>query len=212
LSENPVTSSVRKTEQIAQEFFHFSTQLKYTLANLTDTHLRRGLFNFFGGGHKTQELKTELNDILCGLIPGFQNVENHTMSDINKIIEDQKRELEAKLALISGNNLAALMTERKGYEAKIAEIDAKIQHVCKELGIEVGLEAPAKKERRTRMSGADIDGKILEVLKNAPQGLSQIAISEATGVSYASVVKWLKENAAKVRTEGERKGKRVFLV
>jgi len=25
------------------------------------------------------------------------------MSDINKIIEDQKRELEAKLALISGN-------------------------------------------------------------------------------------------------------------
>jgi DNA-binding Lrp family transcriptional regulator len=62
------------------------------------------------------------------------------------------------------------------------------------------------------MSGADIDAKILEVLRNAPHGLSQIAISEATGVSYASVVKWLKENGAKVRTEGERKGKRVFLV
>ena len=46
------------------------------------------------------------------------------MSDINKIIEDQKRELEAKLALISGNNLSALMAERKGCEAKIAEIDA----------------------------------------------------------------------------------------
>jgi hypothetical protein len=29
------------------------------------------------------------------------------MSDINKIIEDQTRELEAKLAFISGNNLAA---------------------------------------------------------------------------------------------------------
>ena len=92
------------------------------------------------------------------------------------------------------------------------EIDAKIHHICKELGIEVGLEAPAKKERRTRMSGADIDAKILEVLKNAPQGLSQIAISEVTGVSYASVVNWLKENGAKVRTEGERKGKRVFLI
>lgn len=134
------------------------------------------------------------------------------MSDINKIIEDQMRELEAKLALISSNNLSALMAERKGYEAKISEIDAKIQHICKELGIEVGLEAPAKKERRSRMSGADIDAKILEVLKNAPQGLSQIAISEATGVSYPSVVKWLKENGAKVRTEGERKAKRVFLV
>ena len=203
---------MRKTEQIAQDLFHFSTQLKYTLANLNDTHLRRGLFNFFGGGAKTQELKTELNAILCGLIPGFQNVENHTMSDINKIIEDQKRELEAKLALISGNNLAALMAERKSYEAKIAEIDAKIQHVCAELGIEVGLEVADKKKRRTRMSGADIDAKILEVLRNAPHGLSQIAISEATGVSYASVVKWLKENGAKVRTEGERKGKRVFLV
>jgi hypothetical protein len=134
------------------------------------------------------------------------------MSDINKIIEDQKRELEAKLALISGNNLSALMAERKGYEGKIAEIDAKIQHICKELGIEVGLEASAKKERRTRMSGAYIDAKIVDVLKNAPQGLSQIGISEATGVSYASVVKWLKENGAKVRTEGERKGKRVFLI
>ncbi len=133
------------------------------------------------------------------------------MSDINKIIEDQKRELEAKLALISGNNLSALMAERKGYEGKIAEIDAKIQHICNELGIDVGLEAPSKKERRTRMSGAEIEAKILDALRNAPQGLSQIAISETTGVSYASVVKWLKENGAKVRTEGERKGKRVFL-
>ncbi len=134
------------------------------------------------------------------------------MSDINKIIEDQKRELEAKLALISGNNLSALMAERKGYEAKISEIDAKIHHICKELGIEVELEAPAKKERRTRMSGADIEAKILEALKNAPQGLSQIGLSQATGVSYPSVVNWLKENGAKVRTEGERKGKRVFLI
>ena len=81
--------SVRKTEQITQDLFHFSTQLKYTLANLNDTHLRRGLFKFFGGGAKTQELKIELNAILCGLIPSFQNIENHTMSDINRIIEVQ---------------------------------------------------------------------------------------------------------------------------
>ena len=134
------------------------------------------------------------------------------MTDFNQFIEDQKRKLEAKLALISGNNLAALMAERKGYEAKIAELDAKIHHICKELGIDVGLEEAAKNERRTRMSGADIDAKILEGLKNAPQGLSQIGISEATGVSYASVVNWLKENGAKVRIVGEWKGKRVFLV
>ncbi|MBM3894798.1 hypothetical protein FJ366_04355 [Candidatus Dependentiae bacterium] len=103
------------------------------------------------------------------------------------------------------------MAERKGYEGKIAEIDAKIQHICKELGIEVGLETATKKERRTRMSGHEIDAKILEALKNAPRGLNQIGISEAAGVSYASVVKWLKENGSKVRTEGERKGKRVLL-
>ena len=91
------------TAPIAKILADHEIQIKYTLANLSDTHLRRGLFNFFGGGTKTEQLKIELNAILCGLIPSFQNIENHTMSDINKIIEDQKRELEAKLALISGN-------------------------------------------------------------------------------------------------------------
>jgi hypothetical protein len=202
---------VATTAEIRDLIVAHQIQLKYTLANLSDHHLRRGLFTFFGGGPKTQELKTELNAILSGLIPRFQNIDNHSMSDINKIIEYQTRELEAKLALISGNNLSALMAERKGYEAKIAEIDAKIQHICTELGLNVGTGAKVASGRRTRMSGEAIEAKILDVLKNAPEGLSQIAISEATGVSYASVVKWLKDNAAKVRSEGERKGKRVFL-
>ena len=135
---------MNKTELFSQNLFYFTTQLKYTLANLTDTHLRRGLFIYFGGGPKTQQLKIELNAILSGLIPSFQNIEGHTMSEINKIIEDQKRELEAKLALISGNNLSALMAERKGYEAKIAEVDAKIQLICDELEIEVGLKSATK--------------------------------------------------------------------
>lgn len=100
------------------------------------------------------------------------------------------------------------MAERKGYEGKIAKIDAKIKHICKELENDVGLESAAKKEWPLRLSGEEINAKILEALKNLPQGISQIRISEATGVSYASVVNWLKENAAKVRTEGERKGKK----
>lgn len=200
------------TDQIAEKLADHQTQLKYALVNFNDTHLRRGLFNFFGGGVRTPQLKIELNEILGALIPGFQNLESHTMSEINKIIEDQKREIEAKLALITGNNLSALMTERKAYEAKLSEIDAKIHHICGELGLDVGLESAAKQERRSRMSGEEIDTKILEALKNAPQGLSQIAMSEATGVSYGSVVNWLIKNASKVRTEGERKGKRVFLV
>ena len=56
------------------------------------------------------------------------------------------------------------------------------------------------------MSGAEIDAKILKALKKSLQG-----ISNSTGVSYAYVVNWMKDNAAKVRTEGERKGKRVIL-
>jgi tRNA U55 pseudouridine synthase TruB len=156
-------------------------------------------------------LIVESNAILPALFLGFKNIKDHTLTDITQQIEAQKRDLEAKLALISSNNLAALQQERRGYEAKIAEIDSKIRHICEELGIDVGSGAEAKKGRRTRMSGAAIDAKIVEALTNAPEGLSQIGISETTGVSYASVVNWLKENAAKVRTEGERKGKRVFL-
>ena len=99
------------TAQIAKILADNEIQIKYTLANLTDTHLRRSLFIYFGGGPKTQQLKIELNAILSGLIPSFQNVENHTMSEINKIIEDQNSELEAKLALISGNKLSALILQ-----------------------------------------------------------------------------------------------------
>ena len=73
---------MNKTELISQNIFYFTTQLKYTLANLTDTHLRRGLFIYFGGGPKTQQLKIELNAILSGLIPSFQNIDKHSMSDI----------------------------------------------------------------------------------------------------------------------------------
>lgn len=134
------------------------------------------------------------------------------MNDISKIIDSQKRDLEAKLALISGNNIELLIAERKDYEAKIAEIDAKLSRITAELGIEVrGIAAP-KKERQTRLNGAEIDSRILEAFKSAPEGLSQISISKKSGVVYASVVNWLKANASKVRIEGDRKDKRVFLV
>ena len=134
------------------------------------------------------------------------------MSDISKIIDTQKRELEAKLALISSNNIGMLIAERKDYEAKIAEVDAKLSRVSAELGIDVRGNVAPKKERQTRLNGAEIDSRILGALKNAPEGLSQISISKNAGVVYASVVNWLKANASKVRIEGDRKDKRVFLV
>jgi len=83
---------VTTTAEIAGLIAAHQIQLKYTLANLSDHHLRRGLFTFFGSGPKTQELKNELNAILSGLIPRFHNIDNHTMSNINKIIEVQNLE------------------------------------------------------------------------------------------------------------------------
>lgn len=85
-----------------------------------------GLVNFSDGVTETQQVKIILSTILLGLMLHFQSIDNHTMSDINKIIEDQKREIEARLALVSSNNLSALMVEREGYEANISETDAKI--------------------------------------------------------------------------------------
>ena len=38
------------TAQIAETLAAHQTERKYTLTNFGDTHLRRGLFNFFGGG------------------------------------------------------------------------------------------------------------------------------------------------------------------
>ena len=50
------------TGQIAEKLADHQTQLKYALVNFNDTHLRRGLFNFFGGGVRTPQLKIELNE------------------------------------------------------------------------------------------------------------------------------------------------------
>ena len=56
-----------------------------------------------------------------------------------------------------------------------------------------------------------IRAKIVEVLKATPQGISQIDIAKKTGVSYASVINFLKDNQSLIRTQGDRKSKLVFL-
>lgn len=209
-TESPF-QSMPTTDQIAAEFSAVGLQWRHALSSLGEHYLHRMLFSYFSGSGPKERAKGELNAILSGLIPGFGTIESHTMSDINRIIEQQKRELEAKLARISGNDLAAWIAERRSHEAKIAAIDARLRQVCSELGIDVGLGDFPKEDRRTRMSDSELDTKILEALRNAPQGLSQIAISEATGASYGAVVKWLKDHPDQVRAEGERRGRKVFL-
>lgn len=205
------TMSMPTTDQIAAEFSALNVQWKHALTSLGEHYLHRLLFSYFSGAGPKEKARVELNAILSGLIPGFGTIESHTMSDINRIIEQQKRDLEAKLARISGNDLAAMIAERRSHETRIEAIDARLRQLCGDLGIDVGLGASPREDRRPKLSDSELDAKILEVLRNAPQGLSQVGISEAVGVSYGAVVKWLKENPDKVRAEGERRGRRVYL-
>jgi hypothetical protein len=130
------------------------------------------------------------------------------VSDINKIIEDQKRKLEAKLALNSGSNLRALLDdfrhEGNTYHAKIERYEEKIKEYKARISV-IGATI-------TDILDKAIEAKILEALKNAPQGMSLIEISDLTHISFASVANWVENNGATVKTEGKRMGKRVFLV
>lgn len=74
------------------------------------------------------------------------------------------------------------------------------------------LAQPRKRPKASGSSSTAIDAKIMKVLKAAPQGLLQREICEATGVSYVSVLNWLQENRSKIKTEGERKARKVFLL
>jgi hypothetical protein len=65
---------------------------------------------------------------------------------------------------------------------------------------------------RSALSASDLSEKLVAELKNAPRGMSQIDLSKATGCSYAAVIKWVKENPDTVKTTGEKRGKKVFLV
>lgn len=132
--------------------------------------------------------------------------------DITKEIERQAQELQKKLELLRDNNLQELVTKKAALETQLTDIEGQISNTCKRLGISMaGSSSPARAERRTRMGGDVIRAKITEVLKASPQGLSQIDIAKQTGVSYASVINFLKDNQGSIRTEGDRKSKLVFL-
>jgi len=87
------------TAQIAKTLADHEIQFKYTFADLIDTHLRRGLLNFSGDGTKTQQSKIKLNAKLCGLNPSFQNIDNHSMSDIKNAHPTENSANQMKLLL-----------------------------------------------------------------------------------------------------------------
>jgi hypothetical protein len=132
--------------------------------------------------------------------------------DISQQIARQAEELQKKLDLLRDNNLTELISKKASLESQLADVEAEIASTCKRLGITAaGASAPARSEKRTRMNGEVIRTKITEVLKANAHGISQIEIAKQTGVSYASVINFLKDNQDTIRTQGDRKSKLVFL-
>jgi cell division septum initiation protein DivIVA len=132
--------------------------------------------------------------------------------DIEKIIEEQKLELTRKLELLTSNNLTQLLEEKRALKEKLSEVDAKISQLGSQLGIDVGDEAKAdKKERGSRMSSTDIRKRILAILSSNPDGLGQKQISDLSGVSYPSVINFIKDNASILTATGKLKTKKIFL-
>lgn len=197
-----------------------TVEYRQKAAFLSDNHLRVLLHSFFMGGKKNQSQKAEIEAILSAVIPGSPEISNRTMNEINQLIEAQKREVEHKLALISANPLNVLLKEREAHEAKIADIDAKLRSLCREIGVDLGARAigagasgaESAHQERSAPAASGISEKLLAELHKNPRGMSQIDLSKATGCSYPAVMKWVKEHPDQVKTTGEKRGKKVFLV
>ncbi len=130
-------------------------------------------------------------------------------------IEDLKKQLDA----IGGkqNQLNELNAKRTALKNDLAEVEKQINALEKELG--GGSRRSSSKRaagtgggaRRPRMSADEVSSKIVNHLQQNPGGVSQREISNATGVNYQIVIKFLKANPSKFRTEGSRRSSRVFL-
>lgn len=203
------------TAEIVERISAVQLEYRQKAALLADNHLRVVLHSFFMGGKKNQTQKAEIEAILSAVIPGSSEISNRTMNEINQLIEAQRREVEQKLALISANSLNLLIKEREAHEAKIADIDAKLRIFCREIGVDLGgagSGVAASGSDRPAVDASGVTEKLIAELKKAPRGMSQIDLSKSTGVSYPAVMKWVKENPDKVKTTGEKRGKKVFLV
>lgn len=203
------------TAEILERISAVKVECRQREVFLADNHLRVVLHSFFMGGKKNQTQKAEIEAILSAVIPGSSEISHRTMNEINQLIEAQKRDVEQKLALIAANPLNQLLKEREVHEAKLAAIDAKLRSLCKEIGVDLGSGAGAAEgtmPERSAMLASELAEKLVSQLKKAPLGMSQIDLSKATGCSYSAVMKWVKDNPDKVKTAGEKRGKKVFLV
>jgi len=155
----------------------------------------------------SNEIQVDLQISECTLLTSMEYAEK-----IKSEIEALQKQLEA----IGGkqSQLNELEAKRNALKNDLADVEKQIRALEKDLGA-TSSRSSAKRAsggvRRPRLSSSDVSAKILGYLQQNSGGVSQRQISEGTGVSYPAVIKFLKDNASKFRTEGSRRTSRVFL-
>ena len=122
---------------------------------------------------------------------------------MEKDVQSQIAELEAKIQQLRGSQLSELQQQLKEARATVASLESQIQ--------ELTGKAPAVEVRRKRTSSEEVRGRILKALSEVPQGLSQKEISDNTGLNYNTVVLYLKNHSKEFKTTGTLRSKRYFL-
>ncbi len=122
---------------------------------------------------------------------------------MEKDVQSQIQELEVKIQQLRSSQLTELQQKLKEARQTVADLESQIGGLTGK--------APAAEPRRKRTSSEEVHGRILKALSQTPQGLSQKEISDATDLSYNTVVLHLKNHTKDFKTTGTLRSKRYFL-
>ena len=128
--------------------------------------------------------------------------------------QTQIAELEAKILQLRSSQITELRDQLHAAKKTVANLEGEIAKITGKAPVtrrmtakEPGA-APVVPRQRTRSE--DVKAGILKVLAATPTGLNQKAIADAAGLSYMTVIAFLKKNAKDFKTTGKLKGKRVL--
>jgi len=117
----------------------------------------------------------------------------------------QIKELEARIQQLRSSQLTELKERLQEARRTVACLEAELAKVAGTVIL-----GPSK-IRRERTNSEDIRATILKALSSAPTGLRPKEISDATGLSYQTVVMFLKNNGKDFKFTGAVRSKRYFL-
>lgn len=114
--------------------------------------------------------------------------------------------LETRIQELRASQISELKEKLREAKLTVAALEAEYS--------ELAGQAPSstpKSRTRTRTNSEDIRQGVLKALADAPTGMSQKEIADATGFKYQTVVLFLKNNLNDFKITGALKGKRYFL-